>query len=83
LQKYYQQGRMAVVSNVGMLVRPTSTRTFNPTTNCRPTCARIRISAADADRLSQRFPAAALGGRTADLMQTANAWHELSGIDFR
>ena len=74
LQNLYQQGRMAIVANVGMLVRPTSYADAQAN-NQLPT--NLRSHADQIQQMHTGFPSASggsgWGGRTADLMQAANA----------
>jgi len=74
LQNIYQQARMAVLANVGMLVRPTSYADFQ-SNNQLPT--NLRSHSDQVQQMQTGYPnsfgASGWGGRTADLMQTANA----------
>ncbi|HST22827.1 MAG TPA: DUF1501 domain-containing protein [Blastocatellia bacterium] len=74
LQNIYQQGRMAVISNVGMLVRPTSYGDVQ-SNNQLPT--NLRSHADQIQQMQTGHPSASgssgWGGRTADLVQSANA----------
>lgn len=73
LQSIFQQGGMAVVSNVGVLVRPTSYSDFQ-TANQLPT--NLRSHADQVAQMQTGFPNAmgstGWGGRTVDLMQPSN-----------
>jgi uncharacterized protein (DUF1501 family) len=74
LQSIFQQGRMAVVSNVGILVRPTSYSDFQ-SANQLPT--NLRSHADQVAQMQTGFPnpmgSTGWGGRTVDLMQPSNA----------
>jgi uncharacterized protein (DUF1501 family) len=74
LQGIFQQGRMAVISNVGVLVRPTSYVDFQ-SANQLPT--NLRSHADQVGQMQTGFPNAmgstGWGGRTVDLMQPSNA----------
>ena len=74
LQNIYQQGRMAVLANVGMLVRPTTYADFQ-SNNQLPT--NLRSHSDQVQQMQTGYPnafgASGWGGRTADLMQAANA----------
>jgi uncharacterized protein (DUF1501 family) len=74
LQGIFQQGRMAVISNVGVLVRPTSYADFQ-SANQLPT--NLRSHADQVGQMQTGFPNAmgstGWGGRTVDLMQPSNA----------
>jgi uncharacterized protein (DUF1501 family) len=74
LQNLYQQAHMAVIANVGMLVRPTAYGDVQ-TNNQLPT--NLRSHADQIQQMQTGFPSASgssgWGGRTADLMQAANA----------
>jgi uncharacterized protein (DUF1501 family) len=74
LQSVYQQGRMAVVSNVGVLVKPTSYTDYQ-TANQIPT--NLRSHSDQVAQMQTGFPSAmgstGWGGRTVDLMQASNA----------
>jgi uncharacterized protein (DUF1501 family) len=74
LQNVYQQAHMAVLANVGMLVRPTSYVDFQ-SNNQLPT--NLRSHSDQVQQMQTGYPnafgASGWGGRTADLMQAANA----------
>ena len=74
LQSIYQQGKMAVVSNVGNLVRPTTYADYQAS-NQLPT--NLRSHSDQVAQMQTGFPNAmgstGWGGRTADLMQANNA----------
>ena len=74
LQGIYQQGAMAVISNVGILVRPTSYVDYQAS-NQLPT--NLRSHSDQVAQMQTGFPNAmgstGWGGRTADLMQANNA----------
>jgi uncharacterized protein (DUF1501 family) len=74
LHSIYQQARMAIVANVGMLVRPTSYTDLQSNIQL-PT--NLRSHADQVQQMQSGYPNAfggsGWGGRTADLMQTANA----------
>lgn len=74
LQNIYQQGRMAVIANVGMLVRPISYGDVQ-TNNQLP--VNLRSHSDQIQQMQMGIPSASgssgWGGRTADLMQSANA----------
>jgi len=73
LQTIFQQNRMAIVSNVGVLVRPTSYTDFQ-SANQLPT--NLRSHADQVAQMQTGFPNAmgstGWGGRTVDLMQPSN-----------
>jgi uncharacterized protein (DUF1501 family) len=73
LQGIYQQGRMAVISNVGMLVRPTSYADVQAN-NQLPT--NLRSHADQILQMQTGYPSASgsngWGGRTVDALQAAN-----------
>ncbi|HKV42947.1 MAG TPA: DUF1501 domain-containing protein, partial [Blastocatellia bacterium] len=74
LQSLYQQGQMAIVSNVGVLVRPTSFQDFQAA-NQLPT--NLRSHADQVVLMQTGFPNASgstgWGGRAVDLMTAANS----------
>ncbi|HKP13302.1 MAG TPA: DUF1501 domain-containing protein, partial [Blastocatellia bacterium] len=74
LQSIYQQGRMAILANVGMLVRPTTYTDFQGN-NQLPT--NLRSHSDQVQQMQTGYPnafgASGWGGRAADLMQAANA----------
>lgn len=73
LQSIYHQGRMAVISNVGILVRPTSFFDYQAS-NQLPT--NLRSHADQVAQMQTGFPntmgSTGWGGRTVDLMQNSN-----------
>ncbi|HKP87644.1 MAG TPA: DUF1501 domain-containing protein, partial [Blastocatellia bacterium] len=74
LQSIYQQGRMAVISNVGILVRPTSFSDYQ-TSNQLP--VNLRSHSDQVVQMQTGFPnqlgSTGWGGRTVDLMQANNS----------
>jgi uncharacterized protein (DUF1501 family) len=74
LQNIYQQGRMAVIANVGMLVRPTS---YGDVQSNNQLPVNLRSHSDQIQQMQTGVPSASgssgWGGRTADLMQPANA----------
>jgi uncharacterized protein (DUF1501 family) len=74
LQSLYQQGRMAVISNVGMLVRPTSFADFQAA-NQLPT--NLRSHSDQVAQMQTGFPNAmgntGWGGRSLDFLQSSNS----------
>lgn len=74
LQSIYQQGAMAVISNVGILVRPTSYVDYQAS-NQLPT--NLRSHSDQVAQMQTGFPntmgSTGWGGRTADLMQINNS----------
>jgi uncharacterized protein (DUF1501 family) len=74
MQTLYQQGYLAVLANVGVLVRPTTYNDYQ-TSNQLPT--NLRSHSDQVVQMQTGYPnasgATGWGGRTVDLMQTANA----------
>jgi uncharacterized protein (DUF1501 family) len=74
LQNIYQQGRMAILANTGMLVRPTTYSDFQ-TNNQLPT--NLRSHSDQVQQMQSGYPnafgASGWGGRAADTAQAANA----------
>ncbi|HYM00470.1 MAG TPA: DUF1501 domain-containing protein [Blastocatellia bacterium] len=74
LAPLYQQSKIAIVANVGMLVRPT---TFADFQNANQLPTNLRSHADQVQQMQTGIPnsfgASGWGGRTVDLMQTANS----------
>lgn len=74
LQNIYQQGRMAIISNVGMLVRPT---TYGDVQSNNQLPTNLRSHADQIQQMQSGNPTASggsgWGGRAADAVQSANA----------
>jgi len=75
LQALYNQGKMAVISNVGMLVQPT---TFQNLSNVNfPLPTQLRSHSDQVSQMQTGYPNtggnSGWGGRSADLMQALNA----------
>ncbi|HQR31680.1 MAG TPA: DUF1501 domain-containing protein [Blastocatellia bacterium] len=75
LQALYNQGKMAIVSNVGMLVQPTSFQNLSNSSFPLPT--QLRSHSDQVSQMQTGYPNtggnSGWGGRSADLMQSSNA----------